>query len=141
MPAFSFGRSGARCRVASRPGVTRLGESVCELEAALVVIDRRLGGGARARLSRRVSGRGWRAVRAPCSVIRAGLYVTSGPWSAVLERAIGEPGSASREPWPAGRDPPAGDRLAVAVAGSVVRDPRATARRPCTFLRVLVAIL
>jgi hypothetical protein len=104
-------------------------ELVCDLKLGLVMCDLDRERRSQARPSGLVSGQAWRAVGAPCSVVRAALYVILDPRSS-------------------GRDPSA----VVLECGSVIccrrrwpvfviRDPRSVAREPCMFLRVLVGIL
>jgi hypothetical protein len=129
----------------------RWSELVCDLELALVMCDLDRERRSQARPSGLVSGQAWRAVGAPCSVVRAALYV------------IRWPRSSGRDPRSVARGSRIGDLLSSMVgvrdpwrvlrqlarvgldARSIgldpvldVRDPRAVARGACMFLLALV---
>jgi hypothetical protein len=127
-------------------------ELVCDLKLGLVMCDLDRERRSQARPSGLVSGQAWRAVGAPCSVVRAALYV------------IRWPRSSGRDPRSVARGSRIGDLLSSSMAGvrdpwrvlrqlarvgldarSIgldpvldVRDPRAVARGSCSFLLALV---
>jgi len=133
----------------------RWSELVCDLKLGLVMCDLDRERRSQARPSGLVSGQAWREGVAPCSVVRAALYV------------IRDPRSSGRDPGAVARGSRIGDLLSSSMAGvrdpwcairelarvgldarSIgldpwlgVRDPRAVARGSCSFLLVLVRIL
>ena len=137
--------------------MTRFNELVCDPEPAQVLLDRALERRSRARPSGRASGRGRREPLAPCSVVRAALYVILEPCSVsccacssicgsgICGSGIGDLLSSSsvgvRDPWRVLR------QLARVVLDACsigldpwlgVRDPGAVARGACMFLLALV---
>ena len=87
----------------------RWSELVCDLKLALVMLDLDRERRSQARPSGLVSGQAWREGVAPCSVVRAALYV------------IAWPRSSGRDPRSVARGSRIGDLLSSSSVG--VRDP------------------